>query len=69
MRPKLARDPNGRINTESMLDMQAWYTKNKMSNAHFPAERLVRTSYVEEAVKKLGPFVLENKDSKLAGCR
>jgi NitT/TauT family transport system substrate-binding protein len=67
--PWPARDPNGAINTDSMLDMQAWYTKSKMSNSHFPAERLVHTSYVKEAVAKLGPFVLENKDSKLAGCR
>jgi len=66
--PWPARDPNGRINTESMLDMQTWYGKNKMSNANFAAERLVNTSYVEEAVKKLGPFELENKDSKLPGC-
>ncbi len=55
--------------TASMLDMQAWYSKHKMSNSHFPAERLVQTAYVEEAVKKLGPFKLENPDSKLAGCR
>jgi NitT/TauT family transport system substrate-binding protein len=67
--PWPARDPNGAINTDSMLDMQAWYTKNKMSNSQLPAERLVHTSYVKEAVAKLGPFVLENKDSKLAGCR
>ena len=67
--PWPARDPNGRINTDSMLDMQAWYAKNKMSTANLPADRLVHTSYVEEAVKKLGPFELENKDSKLAGCR
>jgi NitT/TauT family transport system substrate-binding protein len=66
--PWPARDPNGRINTQSMLDMQSWYGKNKMSNANFTAERLVNTSYVEEAVKKLGPFQLENKDSKLPGC-
>lgn len=67
--PWPARDPNGRINTASMLDMQAWYTRNKMSNANLPADRLLHTSYVEEAVKKLGPFELENKDSKLDGCR
>jgi NitT/TauT family transport system substrate-binding protein len=67
--PWPARDPNGRINTESMLDMQSWYVKNKMANANFAADRLVQTSYVEEARKKLGPFELENKDSKLPGCR
>jgi NitT/TauT family transport system substrate-binding protein len=67
--PWPARDPDGRINTESMLDMQAWYVKNKMSAVALPAERLVNASYVREAVAKLGPFVLENKDSKLPGCR
>jgi NitT/TauT family transport system substrate-binding protein len=67
--PWPARSPNGRINVASMLDMQAWFVKNKMSNREFPAERVVDTSYVEEALRKLGPFVLENKDSTLAGCR
>ena len=27
-----------------MLDMQSWYTKNKMSNSQFPAARLVHTN-------------------------
>ncbi len=49
--------------------MQAWYVKSKMSSAQFPPERLVQTSYIREAVEKLGPFTLENKDSKLEGCR
>jgi len=67
--PWPARNPNGAINIDSMLDMQAWCSQNKMSNSHFPAERLVHTSYVQEAVAKLGPFKLENTASKLAGCR
>ncbi len=67
--PWPARNPNGMINTDSMLDMQAWYLKSKMSTQQFPLERLVQTSYIREAVDKLGPFALENKDSKLAGCR
>jgi hypothetical protein len=49
--------------------MQSWYRKNKFITADFPAERLVDTSYVDYAVEKLGPFVLENKDSTLKGCR
>ena len=67
--PWPARNPNGQINTDSMLDMQAWYVKNKMSTTQFPLERLVQTSYIREAVEKLPPFTLENKDSKLPGCR
>jgi NitT/TauT family transport system substrate-binding protein len=67
--PWPARSPNGEINTASMLDMQDWYVANKFSTAKFPAERLVDQSYAKYANAKLGPFVLENKDSKLDGCR
>ena len=67
--PWPARSPNGEINVDSMLDMQAWYIKSKMSNSAFPADRIVDKSYVEYARQKLGPFVLENKASLLAGCR
>ena len=64
-----ARSPDGKINTASMMDMQAWYTANKMSNANFPADRVVDSTYADYAVKKLGPFELENKASTLPGCR
>jgi NitT/TauT family transport system substrate-binding protein len=67
--PWPARSPNGEINTASALDMQSWYIKSKMSSAQLPLERLINASYIKEAVQKLGPFELENKDSKLAGCR
>jgi NitT/TauT family transport system substrate-binding protein len=67
--PWPARNPNGMINTDSMLDMQAWYLKSKMSTQQFPLDRLVQTSYIREAVEKNGPFALENKDSKREGCR
>jgi len=67
--PWPARDPNGRINVASMLDMQAWYRQNKFGSAQLPAERLADMSYADYAVAKLGPFVVENRDSKLAGCR
>jgi NitT/TauT family transport system substrate-binding protein len=64
-----ARSPDGKINTASMLDMQAWYSANKMSTANFSAERVVDSSYADYAAKKLGPFALENKASTLPGCR
>jgi len=67
--PWPARDPNGRVSTDSMLDMQAWFIKNKFAGAPSPTERLLTNSYVEAAAQKLGPFVLENPDSKLQGCR
>jgi NitT/TauT family transport system substrate-binding protein len=64
-----ARSPDGKINIASMMDMQAWYSANKMSTANFPAERVVDSSYADYAVEKLGPFELENKASTLPGCR
>jgi NitT/TauT family transport system substrate-binding protein len=67
--PWPARSPNGAINVASMLDMQSWFVKNKMSNTEFPADRVVDKSYVDNALAKLGPWELENKDSKLPGCR
>jgi NitT/TauT family transport system substrate-binding protein len=66
--PWPARSPDGRINIASMLDMQAWFRKSKMSNAEFPPERLVDSSYVDYALQ-LPAWELVNKDSKLAGCR
>jgi NitT/TauT family transport system substrate-binding protein len=67
--PWPARNPNGEINIASVLDMQAWFIKSRMSTTALPADRLVNASYVKEAVAKLGAFELENKDSKLPGCR
>jgi len=67
--PWPARSPNGQLNVASLLDIQAWFLKNKMITAQFPAERLVDMSYIQNAAKKLGPFTVENKDSKHPGCR
>jgi NitT/TauT family transport system substrate-binding protein len=67
--PWPARSPNGTINVASMLDMQGWFHRSKMSNAEFPADRLVDKSYVDYALRQLPSFVLENKESTLAGCR
>jgi hypothetical protein len=40
-----------------------------MSAKEFPESRLVDGSFIDDAVKKLGPFEVENKASKLPGCR
>jgi NitT/TauT family transport system substrate-binding protein len=67
--PWPARNLNGKLNRESMADIQEWFLKNKFTTAKFPMERLVDYSYADYAQEKLGPFTLENKNSKLAGCR
>jgi NitT/TauT family transport system substrate-binding protein len=64
-----ARDPNGRLNIDSLVDMQTWYRANRFTTADLPVNRLVDASYAEPAIAKLGPFVPENGASKLAGCR
>ena len=67
--PWPARSPHGRVNMASMLDIQDWYVKQKLANAGFVPERLIDSSFIDEAGRRLGPFVLENQDSKLPGCR
>jgi NitT/TauT family transport system substrate-binding protein len=67
--PWPARNLNGRLNAASLLDIQDWYVKHKFIAAKFPVERLIDHSYIDYANQKLGAFTLENKDSKLPGCR
>ena len=66
--PWTARSPYGRLNVDSMLDIQSFFVKEKLSLKEFPAERLITRTYADYANEKLGPFVLANKGSKLAGC-
>ena len=60
---------NGRVSTESVLDEQDFYFDNKFITAKQPIDKLVDHSYVDAAAKQLGPFIVENKDSKQPGCR
>lgn len=64
-----SRAVDGRINVASILDVQKWAVKEGMAATEFPADRLIDNSYVERASARLGPFVVENKDSTLKGCR
>ncbi|HTP81967.1 MAG TPA: ABC transporter substrate-binding protein [Alphaproteobacteria bacterium] len=64
-----SRDPNGRFNLASLLDIQDWLAKEGTITATFPAERLVDASFAQSASARLPPFALANPDSKLAGCR
>jgi NitT/TauT family transport system substrate-binding protein len=66
--PWPARNLDGKLNPESLLDIQDWYVKNKMVAAKLPIEKLVDYSYSDYAQKTLGPFKLEHDDGK-PGCR
>lgn len=68
-RPWAARDPNGRINQASILDIQDWFYNDGLIKQKFPIDRLIDPSYADEAAKELGPFDLVNKSSQLPGCR
>ena len=64
-----ARNPNGRFNVASLMDLQDWFFKEDIIKQKFPAERLVDTDYADYAEKQLPPFDLINKASSLKGCR
>jgi NitT/TauT family transport system substrate-binding protein len=67
--PWTARNPDGRINAASMLDIQSFFVAEKLSIANMPAEKLITNVYMDHANRVLGPFVLANQSSTLAGCR
>ncbi len=67
--PWQSRSVTGRVNPESVLDEQDFYFANKLITAKQTIDKLIDHSYVDAAAKQLGPFVVENKDSKLPGCR
>ena len=67
--PWQGRDPNGRMDAGTVLDIQDWFFKEGMITRKFPADRLIDTEYSDYVAKTLGPFELINKDDKLPSCR
>lgn len=67
--PWQARDPNGRLNLASLVDIQDWFHRNGMLQKTAAPEKLADLGYAETAAKELGPFEVINKSSKLEGCR
>lgn len=67
--PWQARDPNGRFDVASVLDIQDWFLKHGVIAQSFPVERLIDPRFAAAAARELGPFEVLNKASTLAGCR
>ena len=67
--PWQGRDPNGRMDAGTALDIQDWFFKEGMISKKFPAERLIDNQYTDYVEKTLPPFELINKDDKLPSCR
>ena len=69
LRLKRLRDPNGRIDAGTVLDIQDWFFKEGMITQKFPAERLIDNEYADYVQKTLPPFELINKSDPLPSCR
>jgi NitT/TauT family transport system substrate-binding protein len=67
--PWSARTADGSIDTASIIDIQDWFRKRGMISTEFTTEDLVDLSFAGKAVEGLGPFALENQQSRLPGCR
>jgi NitT/TauT family transport system substrate-binding protein len=61
-------DPQGRIWTDSLMDFQRFELREKQIEKEVPLQRMVETQWIQDAAKKLGPFMLAHDDGK-PGCR
>jgi len=67
--PWQARNPNGRFNVASLMDLQDFFFKEGMIKQKFTPAQLVDNSYADYAEKTLPPFWVVNQASRLKGCR
>ena len=67
--PWPSRNINGLVDEGSVMDIQDFYVRNGIIAQRLPYQALVSESYMRYSQVNLGPFRLENHDSKLAGCR
>jgi NitT/TauT family transport system substrate-binding protein len=67
--PWPSRRATGHVDPAAIVDVYEWYKANGFVKGELARDRLVDNRYVEAATAKLGPFVIENSDSKLPGCR
>lgn len=66
--PWPARNPEGYVFKDSMMDVQRWYIKQGLIRTELPAEQVVDLKFAENANRALGPFKLENTASTKSGC-
>ena len=68
--PWPARSPNGKINTASMLDINKWYVDEQDVDQEIPGRAAGRFElHRRRRPRSSGRSSLQNKDSKLPGCR
>lgn len=67
--PWPSRRATGFVDPAAITDVYEWYKANGFVKGELARDRFVDNRYVEAATAKLGPFVIENSDSKVPGCR
>ncbi len=67
--PWPSRRATGRVDPAAIADVYDWYKANGFVKGEVARDRLVDNTYVDAATAKLGPFVIENTNSKAPGCR
>ena len=66
--PWPARNPDGFVFRDSMADVQDWYVKQGLVRTPVSVDKFVDNHFAENAIRKLGPFKLENAASTKKGC-
>ncbi|MDB5571068.1 MAG: transporter substrate-binding protein [Hyphomicrobiales bacterium] len=64
-----ARTPDGRINPDSLMDIQRWFVEQGVLPEPQPIEKVLDQSLVTAAAAGLPAFRPSNPESKLEGCR
>lgn len=67
--PWPSRRATGEVDPAAILDIYEWYRANGYVKGEVRREGLVDNRYVAAANAKLGPFVIENSQSRIAGCQ
>jgi NitT/TauT family transport system substrate-binding protein len=66
--PWPARNPDGYVFRDSLVDVQRWYIKQGLVRSELPIDQLFDNKFADNANRALGPFKLENAASTKAGC-
>jgi NitT/TauT family transport system substrate-binding protein len=64
--PWNARNPDGHVNRESLLDIQRWYVKEGLVSDEQAVDQLLEPQFAEKATQTLGEFKIEGTTP---GCR
>jgi NitT/TauT family transport system substrate-binding protein len=64
-----SRTATGKVNIAAIRDILSWYRSQGLVPADIPDSKLVDSSFVDYALKKLGPFEIENKNDRTPGCK